>query len=412
MSLVGDVIISARELIPDVPQAVTPPTNATFTPSVVAAGGSTLPAGSYFMKFTLVNQWGETTSGPEFSGLNVGANQGIQVAGVLPSGTTGVKCYFGTLGAGLENQTILLTTLPGVISTPGTIGTAAPPTRNRCWLPDSDGAFVGAYNIYRWLNEALDVASKATGGIYDATGVGTIVNQPVYQLTNSWVKFTYAWYDGWAMDKGRSSDVFRRSIVTGISNIVCNLRLLGGAQLVEVYPLPNRTSGQTTLTAQLNPTDTTATIAANTFTLPYGLALLGTEIVAYSGFSGPTTMIGLQRGIGGTVASTQANGSAVVELNLRFAGFRYATKYNVGDAAKTLQVPSAWETLLPVFVESRAREMEHLFQEAAGLRGGFETEMQRLASASKQAVATAGQVGAFMQNEAYGSGLGGGWLLP
>jgi len=45
------------------------------------------------------------------------------------------------------------------------------PQRNRAYLPDSDGSFVGASDVFSWLNQALRQMVINLGGIPDISGV-------------------------------------------------------------------------------------------------------------------------------------------------------------------------------------------------------------------------------------------------
>src|SRR3974390_1395835 len=100
--LVGDIISQARAMIPD--PAPTMGTPAVPTVAQVAAIGSTLPTGTYFVKITAVTLWGETLPSAESASVVIGANQGIQVTFVLPPGATKIRVYYG-IGTGGENQT-------------------------------------------------------------------------------------------------------------------------------------------------------------------------------------------------------------------------------------------------------------------------------------------------------------------
>lgn len=407
MALVGDVIVSAREIVPDPCGLLPTPSLANFPLSVVAASGSTLPAATYLCKVTLLTPWGETAPTAESGNQVVGSNQGIQIGGTLPAGATKARLYFG-VGTGNENQFVEVSTLPATISTPGTGG--IPPTNNRAYLPDSDGSFASAATLFRWLNEGLDIASRVSGGILDATGVGTVNGQPLYQLVNQWMKITKVWFDGYEVSSGDKSQLFYRNAITSYVGMRVDITLAPNT-ILECYPQPNRTSGQATTSTLLSGVGTSVTLNAPnpSFVLPLGLALIGNEIVSYQSLSS-NVLSGLTRGLGGTTPGQWVIGTAVTELNLRISGYRMATKYTPGQSSQLMRIPPGWETLLPIYLESHYREAEHEWRVAQDLRKEFEEGMKRLQSGMK-VLSAPRQVGDNVGVDAYGVGLGGGWLI-
>ena len=103
MALLGDILFSVRNKIPDLPPCL-PPVSATVT--VVSATGSTLPTGTYACIVTQRNNWGETLYASETTGLVVGANQGILVTSTLLPGAVAIRAYLTLPGgsAGSEIQ--------------------------------------------------------------------------------------------------------------------------------------------------------------------------------------------------------------------------------------------------------------------------------------------------------------------
>lgn len=413
--LIGDLIVAMRELGPDPAQVIGPPQ---ITQAVGVATAGTLQSNTqWFLKATLLTPWGETTPSGEQS-VAIGVNNSIQVTISAPSNitipyVTKYRVYYGT-ASGAQNQytEFDLTSNPGTITAPGIPG--YPPARNRAYIPDSDGDFVGMQTAYRWLNEALMAMSKAAGGVYDATGASSSNGQPLYTLNGQWESIDHAWYDGWIMDLGNKSQIYYRNrIATSISGMV-TLERVAENMIVQLFPQPNRTANQTVLAnngGNISATATTAGIGLSNFVLPFGLALIGTEIVAYAANSA-NQMTGMVRSLGGTLAQAWPDGTSVTELNIRFAGRRNLTPYPVGSSLTSLPVPPEWAVWVPMLMLSRYREAEGQRNEARDMRREFMEEIGRMGKANKQRVGPR-QIGSGPQvGEVYGGTLGGGWLLP
>jgi len=235
---------------------------------------------------------------------------------------------------------------------------------------DADGLQVSAATCYRWLNEALKLCAQASNGIRSETGIGSVTGQPLYTFNGYWREITDCWYDGYTVNLVQHREIFYHNSVTGISALT-TLSEGSNVQIVEMWPQPPRTSGQTTTSAPISTTTTTIPVASTGgFVLPFGLAMVGSEIVNYQGFT-PTTLYGCTRGLGGTVAASTSTGAAVTELNIRFAGRRMPPSYGAGDAGLVIAIPMEWESLLTDWMLARFRESEAQRQEAASLKKEF-----------------------------------------
>lgn len=359
---VGDLIISVRELIPDLPRTLAPIGNLTAT--IVSAPGSTLPPGTYDIMLTATNRWGETLPSAIVTPPVVGANVGLQITGptVLPVTGSGWRAYYALHGQPLT-QFQSSPTIPFTISAPGAPGT--PPNRSTAFYPDSDGNRYSAYTLYRWLNEALETASMVTGGIPDTSGVNTIAQQGQYVLPGRWKKLWHCWYNGFPVAWAGSQDMFYRNKLSGISWLAL-IQQNADQMVMELQPQPDRTGGQTTLAATLNPGDTIVQLtSAATFYLALGLAQIGNEIIAYSGISG-SNLTGISRGMGGTPQQVTQAGAAVSELNFRFNGLRIfdSPEFFPGMSTSGLAVPPGWKRPLIDYIVSKSREGEQSVQDA------------------------------------------------
>lgn len=391
MALLGDILFSVRNKIPDLPPCL-PPVSATVT--VVSATGSTLPTGTYACIVTQRNNWGETLYASETTGLVVGANQGILVTSTLLPGAVAIRAYLTLPGgsAGSEIQFVESPTTPFTISIPVT-GYGTPPARATAYLVDSDGPQFGASTIYSWLNEGLAEFSRVVGGILDYSGVPTLAGQPLYVCPGEWLEISDVWYDGYWVQGGKRAEFFRRNAVTtSILNRV-TVSVMTNQQIIEVNYQPDRTAGVTTTTsAMATAADTSVPISNTGFTyLPFGFAALGNlaaglgnyEIVAFSS-SANGALGGLIRSLGSSVAQVWPSGTTVTELSLFWCGKRiFSTKYSPGQSAIPLQAPNGWAAILPIWMLAQAKRAEQDVKEAMGMEKDFRELAQQWFLASK-----------------------------
>jgi hypothetical protein len=298
--------------------------------------------------------------------LTVGVNQTARITFGFPGSiaitATGMRVYFGP-SSGAENQYIPFTAsqLVGVTSVvlppPGGI-VQQPPARSTAYLPDSDGQAIGAYGVYRWLNQALAwAAAKNRGGLPDFGAVGTTNSQPIYNMTGYWKKIDSAWFDGYPLGLLAKNNVFRRNPVPGYSGM-CVVFQASDRLILELWPQPNRTSNQTVLVSQMTATDTVANLLSTAgYVLGFGMTQIGSEIVNYAGING-NQLTGLTRGMGGTIPAAWAPSTVCVELNLQIAGYRVPSPYSVGQAATTFYLPPGWDEALVSYILYRFRSAE------------------------------------------------------
>jgi hypothetical protein len=100
-----------------------PPSTLAASPNV---GGGTFAAATYFWKITGVNGRGETTASNEATTAVAANGTATLTWAALPSGTTGVKVYRGTV---TNTENVLVATLGAVVTytDTGTAGVAAVP---------------------------------------------------------------------------------------------------------------------------------------------------------------------------------------------------------------------------------------------------------------------------------------------
>jgi hypothetical protein len=415
MALLGDILFSVRNKIPDLPPTL-PAVSAAI--SVVTATGSTLPAGTYACIVTQRNNWGETLYAAETTSLVVGANQGIQVVSALLPGAVAIRAYLTLPGgsSGSEIQFVESTVTPFVISTPLT-GYGTPPTRATAYLLDSDGPQFGASTIYSWLNEGLTEFSRIVGGISDYAGVPTLAGQPMYVCPGQWLEISDVWYDGYWVQGGKLAEFFRRNAVTSSILTRVSISITTNQQIIEVNYQPDRTAGvAATTSAMSTAADTSVPINNTGFVyLPFGFAQFsgptGTEIVAYSS-SANGSLSGLIRSLGSSTAQAWPSGTTVTELSLFWHGKRlYGIKYSPGQASTVLQAPNGWAAILPVWMLGQAKKAEQ------DLDGGMKLEKQFTEAAqewyrSNKGVARFIQVGGSGGMYTFSESVAGGIIIP
>jgi hypothetical protein len=379
MSLVGELILGARELFGDPPVGVFPAPGTEMSVALGVVAACTIPAGNYFVRLTYRTTYGETLPGAESGPFAVDGTHGLRVSGNPPPGVTSVVAYFGkSTGSENQNQVLLVSSLPITIIAPGNPGVT--PVRNTCYLPDSDGRVVGIFALYRWINDCLTLIAKLCGGgIPDMSGAGTVAGQPIYVLNGNWGKISNAWYDGYPLSLGRQTDIFRRNTNTGTTGTL-TVNQSSSRCIVELYPQPARTSGQTTLAGnggQISASANSALVALSNFTIGLGLVLVGTEIMGFASNNGGL-LKGLVRGLGGTQPQIWPDGTPVTELNLMIYGLRVPSTFAVGMSTAIFDVPPGWETAVQRYLLSRFRDGEKNRREAESLMKEFTTLVNTL----------------------------------
>lgn len=378
MALVGDVLLSARELFTDLPQTLDPPSLLSL--SLVAIVGPTFPAGTYFLVVTQLTPWGESLSSAEQT-ITLGAPSQILVPVIASPAATAVRIYWGaTHGSEFSYQQVaLISNVMAIQLTNAPSGAQLPPQRTTAYLPDTDGPAVGAFALYRWFNQALAWAAvKNRGGLPDFGAVATISGQPNYVLPGYWKKIDSAWFDGEPLGLLSKNNVFRREPVPGFSGSLTIFQATDRL-MVEAWPQPDRNGGSTTVSIAMTSTDDVVFVNGTaSFELGFGLASIGSEIVNYAAVSG-NHLTGLIRGMCGTIPTAHQPDEVVSELNLMIAGYRVPSTYTVGSAASTLYLPPGWDEALTSYLLYRFRKAE---QDENGAKAALQEATEKLGGLS------------------------------
>lgn len=415
MALIGDVIIGARELIPDMVPTLPAPTAAV---SVVSAT-STLSAGVYYVIVTQRNPWGETLGSTESGPFTIGAGQALLVTSPFLPGATVIRAYL-TLANGASGSEIQFfeSVSQSFTIAANPTGAGIPPTRSTAWMPDDDGLrMFSAATVYRWLYEGLKRLSLKVGGIQDYSAVGSVSGQPLYIITGEWRKIDNIWYDGFPLGLGNQGGYFRRNRISSSVLASAAVSIHNNQVVIEVFYQPVRTAGSTTLSAPMLVTDTVANLVSLTNFQPFGPPMfvqIGTELIAYSAQSG-LQLTGMIRGIGGTTPQAWPAGTTVNELNIPFLGKRiHTSQYQPGNSANVLPLPAGWDNLLVTYLISRARDSEQDTQAAAKYLKDFDDACVDLLRANRQLMGPT-QVGLSIYGAETVPGFGtslGGVVLP
>lgn len=343
-----------------------------------------LPQGTYQLQLSYTNPWGETFPSPILT-LAVGVNQSILTSGGLPPSATGARMYYGLVGQPLNS---FLTGNSSTFAIKGSSTFSAlvgsPPTRATSFYPDSEGSFVSAYTIFRWLSEALTTASGICGGIPSTSGMQSISGQAMYLLPSTWEKVTSLWFDGFPIALAGRNDAFYRNKLPGISFLGI-LQEDADRTYLELQPQTNRTGGATVTSGGVGITASSIPCTdLSSFKLSLGLAQVGTEVVSYSAISG-SNLTGVSRGLGGTTQSAWLANAPVTELNIRMGGNRIFTgQYAPGSSNQTLNVPPGWRRPLIDYLLNKAREGEQSPAEAKRKLEEFTNLLKGTMHANKQ----------------------------
>ena len=418
MANIGEILIRAREAFPDPPNVLTPPV-AGFSGN--NSGGS-LGAGDYYCIVTALNIWGESAGSAELKvTFASGTTNSLNVAPTLPPGTVSFRAYLSTTPSGEIGY------LPSVGLNPFTLGGGTqiqnlsgltggqPPTRSSAWLPDTDGGFVTAATMYRWLNDALQAMGRIAGGLASVTGIQAIANQAMFRVSGLWIRFTNFWFDGWPLTSGHRGDVFLHNKMSSISGIV-TLEEWTDTTVIQLWPQPNRTGANSTVNGSMNIGQTSLTTHTDMGALgllPLGMLKVDQEIMSYSGYTvaaGNTTITGIVRGLSGTQEVNHTDGSNVLELNVRMAGFRNPVFYSIGQAATSIPLVPGWEVPLATYILAQYKKAEQDMQTAKALEDEFGGTVTALAAQFRGKTHPV-QIGSITR-ETYPGGYGGGLLVP
>ena len=408
-ALIGDVLIQARETVPDMPPSLPAPV---ATAAVVTPGTGTLSAGTYYVEVTQWNQWGETLPSAESALLTVSATNGIQITSALQVGATKIRAYLTQVNgaSGTESQYAESTSSPFTILANPTLA-GSPPVRGTAWLPDSDGGFISAAAIYRWFNAGLKLIARGTGGFQDYSAIGSTINQPLYEIPATWNAINSIWYDGYWMTGGDPGYFWRRNSITSQVLSSAHISHQGNRTILEVYPQPARTSQTTTLASPMLSTDTVANLTSCQFVLPFGFCSIGSEIVAYATING-NQITGLIRGLGGTSALAWASNTAVVECNIAWMGKRQSSQtYTPGQSTSLVPAASGWDQLLVQYIAGRAKIVEHDLQSMSAFHKEMEDAIKGWAK-TNAGVVRRRQVGGNNSPLVYYGDQAGGLIVP
>lgn len=255
MSLVGDVIVRARNIANDPCQTLGQP----VAPTAVASATAGIFSGTIYGFITWLTSWGETTPSSEVGPIAAGTNKAIDLSAMVPPyAAVGARFYFGA-ASGQEQQYVSFT--PGVTATVGRVTdtplSGAAPYKSSAYLPDTDGDLVSCYEIYRWINDGLTTLGRLAEGILDQTGVAMPAGNAEVVIPGWWLSIKYTWHNGWLVLPEQQSYTWLQSPVQGIPGI-STLWRNGAQQVMGTWPQPNTAPAVTALSAAMSATDVNA----------------------------------------------------------------------------------------------------------------------------------------------------------
>lgn len=412
MAVLGDVIVGARGMFPDPAQTIAAPVGINLTNT-----SGSLVNGLWTVQATVVNRWGQSLA-------STAVTTSLAVTGftvtlpALPSGGVSYNVFFYASGttqpvylipllAGI--LTVNITTLAGIATVPNV------PVVATAYLPDTDGGFVTAFQIYDWINGGLNIGALRCEGFLDIGGVQAVSGQGAYAIDPHWKQIDHAFFDGWPLALGTRDDIFRHSTASGITGYAVAQRVADQI-VIETYPQPNRTGATTTLGSPMTATDTTLTVSAGGLAnfLPFGILQVSSgglvETISYGSISGNVAG-GLIRGICGTVPLAWSAGAVVTEFNLRLEGRRYPETYAVGSSLATLRLPPGMDEILKTYLLYKFKTAEQNWPEAKDLYASFLQEMDVLETSSRPAEAPT-QLRGGTSDEAFGIQNAGRLVIP
>ena len=288
-------------------------------------------------------------------------------------------------GASLDYDVI---TTASTAPTPTCILAGTIMTRMRAKIPDSvfvnevpqpemDGKF-RAQTIYGWMDDALQVLTQATGWtLTDWWAMAQVEFQPWYDVDARWTNIEGAFSNQWPLDLQLIDEIDtiwpNTSGVMATQALSAYVRNLGSFLRAGMWPAPSLTDPSTTLVGPLG--DTTVTpisITDATNFLSYGYVMIDNELIQYQSLipGTPPMLSVISRGMGGTTATTHADGATVQHLGFWIKGRRQPTA--IANSTSCIEVPRGWISLLETYVLGQARQAQKRFQEGDKLLANFD----------------------------------------
>lgn len=375
--LVGDILLSAREAVPDLPGTLVTPVNTDIAVTAVGSANP-LPTGTLYFQLTYGTLWGETDPSPE-QNIAIGSGQALRIDATNSpylSVIAFLNVYTGSAsGAEIRQYNLLIDAANpiAVIDSTTPFSIAPPPQGNSAFLLDSGGPVASASQVFRWLNDALNLIAIANGGVPDVCGFPTTLGKANYALPGDWKDIDAAWYDGYPVLCGDNKQVYRHNPLTSVSGMI-SWTQIADRLVCELFPQPVRTAGTGTTAANLSAGgNSVLTNGFNGFVLSFGLIQFGsgsaTEFVSYTAQN--NSIISMVRGLGGTTARAWPSGTPFTEINCMFIGWRAPILYYPGMASSSITIPSDWVPLIHKYILSRYRLVEQQDEDAVRLEKEF-----------------------------------------
>lgn len=247
--------------------------------------------------------------------------------------------------------------------------------------PQSDGALFTATSLVRWIDRATKVTAQKLGFVVeDWYAVAATANQPFYPLDAKWNNVHQAFANQWQLAWLDESRTFFPSVPVGRSIYYGAHKTTDHLQL-NFYPIPDRDDPTTTANGALSASSVTVNISSTANFLSYGFAAIDyglstEEIIQYQKVATPNALGVVTRGVCGTTAQAHSSGATVKHLGIWIKGSRQpldVTTYN-----SIIELPSAVQYAIELWVLARCRRAENDDQSAQSLLQEYTMEVERL----------------------------------
>lgn len=244
-------------------------------------------------------------------------------------------------------------------------------------LPTTDGGLFRAQTLYRFLNDATKaLTQKMDWVVQDWTAFSLTAHLPTYTLNEKWTTIDEVFVNGFRLSRLAEGGMVWPTAVESNQGLSYALHHITGQYNIRLFPAPTTVDLSTTLSTTITSSSTSITVASATSFLATGFIQVESELIQYYNISG-SVLSGLVRGVGGTTAAAHTSGVAVLHCACWVKGARMPNEITI--ATDLVEVPSAFQYPLQLYVLSRCRASEQEFGESARLMQEFNSECQQRA---------------------------------
>jgi hypothetical protein len=223
--------------------------------------------------------------------------------------------------------------------------------------PDADAALFRASTMYGWLDDGVKLLVGASGWtILDWYAMPMLAAQPIYSVSPLWAVIDQAYAKALRLKleaQSQAVDIYPNREPSAQQNRAYVFRATDHIDM-GFDPPPAADEPQTTLAGPITGNQVTIPLTNAAGFLPYGFALVGTELVQYQWIDG-NTLMAVTRGAGATTIVAVA-GATVTHCSLWVKGMRVPVA--VVNSTSVVEVPLAWSATLNWYVLGNALESQ------------------------------------------------------